>query len=65
MKQELARLETVAEIFDIPLNTLRKWTSERKYPGIIKLGRAVRVDIPTFRQWIQDHRVDGKEKGSL
>ncbi len=58
MDKEIAKLETVAEIFDIPLNTLRKWTSERRYPGIIKLGRSVKVDISVFRQWIQEHRVD-------
>jgi len=58
MDKEIAKLETVAEIFDIPLNTLRKMTAARSYPGIIKLGRAVRVDIPIFRQWIQEHRVD-------
>jgi len=64
MDKEIAKLKTVAEIFDIPLNTLRKMASERSFPGIIKLGRAVRVDIPTFRQWIQARRVDGKAKGS-
>jgi len=62
MDKEIAKLETVAEIFDIPLNTLRKWASERKFSGIIKLGRSVRVDIPTFRQWIQTHRVDGGQR---
>ena len=57
---EAARLETISKIFDIPLSTLRKWASERKFPGVIKLGRAVRVDVPTFREWIQSHRVDKK-----
>jgi len=64
MQKEIANLKTVSEIFDIPLSTLRKWASERKFPGVVKLGRAVRVDIPTFRQWIQDHRIDGKARGT-
>jgi len=59
MKQELAKLETISEKFDIPLSTLRKWASERKFDGIVKLGRAVRVDVSIFREWIQSHRVDG------
>ena len=57
---ETARLETISQIFDIPLSTLRKWASQRKFPGIIKLGRSVRVDVPVFRTWINDHRVDDK-----
>ena len=58
MKQELAKLKTLSEQFDIPLWTLRKWASERRFPGIIKLGRSVKVDISLFRQWIFEHRVD-------
>jgi len=62
-KQEIGTLQTISEMFDIPLSTLRKWCSERKFPGIIKLGRGVRVDIPVFRRWIDGHRVDGGRGG--
>jgi len=54
-------VETLAQIsrrFSIPLNTLRVWTSQRKFPGIIKFGRGVRVDVSVFRAWVQSKRVD-------
>jgi len=55
---EFSSLHNLSKTFDIPLNTLRKMASERSFPGIIKLGRSVKVDISVFRQWIQEHRVD-------
>ncbi len=63
MNRETATLKTIAEMFDMKLSTLRKWASERKFPGILKIGRAVRVDIQEFRTWVQGHRVDVKGKG--
>ena len=58
MEKEIETLKGISERFDIPIWTLRKWASERKFPGIIKLGRSVKVDISLFRQWIFEHRVD-------
>ncbi len=63
MEKETGRLETLSELFDIPLGTLRKWASERRFPGIIKVGRAVRVDIEMFRKWLYSHKLDGKGGG--
>lgn len=59
--KEITTLKGISERFDIPIWTLRKWASERKFPGIIKLGRSVKVDIPIFRQWVNSHRVDKPE----
>jgi len=51
-KQETVRLETLSEIFDIPLWTLRKWASQRKFPGIQKgRTRRVYVNLDIFRAW--------------
>lgn len=58
MDKEFATLKGISERFDIPIHTIRKWASERKFPGIIKLGRSIKVDIPVFRAWINEHRVD-------
>lgn len=62
MDKEIASLKTVSERFDIPLWTLRKWASERRFPGILKIGHSVRVDVATFRAWINSHRVDKEER---
>lgn len=49
--QETAKLITISNMFDIPLWTLRKLASARKFPGIIKKGRSLYVDIQQFREW--------------
>ena len=59
---EVVTLRTLSQLFDIPIWTLRKWSSQRRLPGLIKLGHSVRVDVETFRDWIQEHRVDGGGK---
>lgn len=50
-KQEVTDLRGISEMFSIPLNTTRKWASERKFPGIIKVSRRVFVDVEKFRAW--------------
>ncbi len=51
-QKETVSLNTLSQIFDIPLWTLRKYASERRFPGIIKRGRNVYVDIKKFRAWL-------------
>jgi len=48
---ETARLKTLATKFDIPINTLRVWASKGTFPGILKKGRAIYVDMEKFREW--------------
>lgn len=48
---ETISLRGLSERFSVPLWTLRKWASERKFPGIIKKGRKIYVDISKFRTW--------------
>jgi hypothetical protein len=45
------KLDRLANQYDIPLWTLRKWASERSFPGIIKKGRSIYVDVSKFEQW--------------
>lgn len=47
-KKETASLNTLSKMFDIPLWSLRKWASQRKFPGIIKRGKSVYVDVEKF-----------------
>jgi len=55
---EVVTLRILSQMFSIPLWTLRKWSAERRLPGLIKLNRSVRVDVSVFREWIQSRRVD-------
>lgn len=56
MIQVTARLERVSELYDVPLWTLRKWASQRRFPGIIrkKGGRRIYVDLKKFDDWFRE-----------
>ncbi len=51
--QKTARLETLSQMYDIPLWSLRKMASRREFPGIIrrKGTRRIYVDIDKFDDW--------------
>jgi len=54
------KLDSLANQFDIPLWTLRKWTSERSYPGIIKKGTSVDVNVSKFEKWFLNHEIQDR-----
>jgi len=58
---ETISLRGLSERFSIPLWTIRKWTSQRKFPGIIKKGRKIYVDIAKFRSWFYQDEIDFKD----
>ena len=60
--RKTVRLETLSEIYDIPLLTLRKWASERKFPGIIKRSgeRRIYVNLEKFDKWCQEDSRDSR-----
>jgi hypothetical protein len=62
-QKETASLNTLSRIFDIPLWTLRKYASERRFPGIIKRGRNVYVDLKKFRAWLYEGEVQIEKGG--
>jgi len=55
IEKRTAQLDTLAEVYDIPLNTLRKWASKRRFPGIVKLrgARRIYVDVEKFDHWFR------------
>ena len=61
-----AQLETLSEAYDIPLNTLRKWASKRRFPGIVKQrgGRRIYVDIEKFDCWFRQRGEEADAKGT-
>jgi hypothetical protein len=64
-KQKTAKLETISEIFDIPLWTLRGWSAKRRFPGIIKKGRSIYVEVAEFERWFLSHKVMHKSKDDI
>ena len=50
-------LETLSEIYDIKLWTLRKLGSKRAFPGIIKMGRRIYVKLEVFDAWFMSHEI--------
>lgn len=66
MKQrQTARLETISELYDVPLWTLRKWASKRMFPGIIqrKGTRRIYVDVEKFDTWLRSEAEGAGEGG--
>lgn len=55
LQPKTVRVERVSEIYDIPLNTLRKWISRDEVPGLIRRagGRRIYVDLKTFDEWFR------------
>ena len=51
------RLHSLAKKYDIPLWTLRKWASQRRFPGINKVGSSIYVNVSTFEDWFLGHEI--------
>jgi len=57
--RETKDLKGISEQFSIPLWTLRKWASERRFPGIIKVGeRRLYIDLKKFREWFYSGEIE-------
>ncbi len=50
-------LKTLAEIYDIPLWTLRKRASARTLPGLILMGSRIYVNLAVFDKWFMSHEL--------
>jgi len=51
------RLHSLSKKYDIPLWTLRKWASERRFPGINKIGSSIYVNVTIFEKWFLGHEI--------
>ena len=49
-QQAYCRLEAISARYDIPLSTLRRWASERRFP-LYKISNLVRVSPVEFQEW--------------
>jgi len=61
-QKKTMKLETLSQTYDIPLWTIRKWASERRFPGIIKKGRSVYVDKGKFHDWFYKDEIKSPDE---
>lgn len=52
MDEKLLKPAEVAEILDIPLQTLYSWRRKRQGPPAARMGRHLRYRQPDVRAWI-------------
>ena len=52
----LVNVETAAEILGIRVSTLYTWCEHQRVPHV-RLGRALRFDLNTLSEWIDQHTV--------
>ena len=54
---KLLTLKEISKIYSIPLSTLRRWGSERKYP-LFKVSNRILVSPEEFEEWLNQQKVD-------
>ena len=59
---KLLPLKKISEIYSIPLTTLRRWASERRFP-LYKISNRISVDVDEFNGWICKHKINLDKKG--
>jgi hypothetical protein len=53
-------LREISKDYSLPLTTLRRWASERRFP-IYKISNRIRVSELEFRDWIENFKVEQGE----
>ncbi len=61
LPKEFVPLKVLSEVFSIPMWTLYSYVNKRRFPGIIKLGSRIYVDLKRFRSWFLQHEVKTRE----
>ena len=54
---KLLTLKEISKIYSIPLSTLRRWASERRFP-LFKVSNRILVSPQEFEEWLDKQRVD-------
>ena len=58
LEHQYVRLEEISKCYDIPLSTLRRWASERRFP-LYKVSNKIRISLQEFEQWFKNFHVKG------
>ena len=62
MNKSLVTLRDISEQYSIPLSTLRRWASERRFP-LHKISNMIRVSPVEFEEWIASTKIKPPESG--
>ena len=62
MNKSLVTLRDISEQYSIPLSTLRRWSSERRFP-LHKISNMIRVSPVEFEEWIASTKINPFESG--
>jgi hypothetical protein len=54
---KLRTLKEISEIYSIPLSTLRRWASERRFP-LFKVSNRILVSPQEFEEWLNQQKVE-------
>ncbi|NIQ14728.1 MAG: helix-turn-helix domain-containing protein, partial [Candidatus Dadabacteria bacterium] len=57
--KKLLNLRELSEIYSIPLSTLRRWASERRFP-LLKVSNRILVSPQAFEEWLEQHSISNK-----
>lgn len=49
---ELLRIPEAARLLGVRRQTIYRWAAEGKVPGLIRVGRTMRVNADVLRDWI-------------
>lgn len=64
---ELVTIDQLSKCYSIPLSTLRRWASERRFP-LFKISNRIRVSVEDFEIWLRAFKIDNsqnKENGRI
>ena len=54
MTDQMLTITQVAELLQVPVETMRKWRAQNSGPQAIKLGRHVRYRPEDVDRWVQE-----------
>ncbi len=54
---KLLNLKEISKIYSIPLSTLRRWASERRFP-IYKISNRILISIEEFEEWLNEQKIN-------
>ena len=60
----LLTMEQAAELLGVAHRTIKRMVTERTLPGIVRLGRSVRISRPELEDWIRRGcpKINGKKR---
>jgi excisionase family DNA binding protein len=61
MNKKLLTPKDVAAWLSIPLSTVYDYLRDGTLPGLVKIGRLVRVDADKLEKWLSDQEHKGQE----